>query len=251
MTAVLSHLLAAYAVLFAPWLGYVTYQRARKRIAAGAPNARLRLFQSIVIEQIVTTAAVLTIWLRQPLPAATLGLVAPRSWPLTAATLALIIGLLVWSGLKLRPKATRLRERAKDKIGALLPESLPERRWFAAVSVGAGVSEELVFRGFLLYYLGAYIPQLNLLEKVLLVSLFFGLGHLYQGRIAIVSTGVVGLVFAGFYLMTGSLLLPVLAHAAMDARVLLIFPPPAQGGSPVGGIPGEDVPPSVGAEMST
>jgi len=133
---------------------------------------------------------------------------------------------LVWSSLKLRPKAEKLRAKLDDKVGALLPDLLQERRWFAAVSVGAGISEELVFRGFLIYYFGAYIPQFNVLEKVLLTSLVFGLAHLYQGRTAIVSTGLMGLALAGLYLMTGSLLLPVLVHAAVDARVLLIFPPP-------------------------
>ncbi|MGO8797220.1 MAG: CPBP family intramembrane glutamic endopeptidase [Candidatus Sulfotelmatobacter sp.] len=226
MSVVLSHLLAAYAVVLAPWLSCVFYQRARKRIAAGVPNAKLKLFRSIVAEQVVTTALPLAIWREGRISAAALGLIAPRSLVLTTAVLAVILGLLVWSSLKLRPKAEKVRAKLDDKIGALLPDSLPERRWFAAVSVGAGISEELVFRGFLIYYFGVYIPQLNPLEKVLLASLFFGLGHLYQGRTAIVSTGLMGLALAGLYLMTGSLLLPVLVHAALDARALLIFPPP-------------------------
>jgi membrane protease YdiL (CAAX protease family) len=226
MSVVLSHLLAAYAVVLAPWLGCVFYQKARKRIAAGVPNAKLNLFRSIVVEQVVTIALVLAIWRGGRIPAAVLGLIAPHSWVLTAAVLAVISGLLVWSSLKLRPKAEKLRAKLDDKVGALLPDLLQERRWFAAVSVGAGISEELVFRGFLIYYFGAYIPQFNVLEKVLLTSLVFGLAHLYQGRTAIVSTGLMGLALAGLYLMTGSLLLPVLVHAAVDARVLLIFPPP-------------------------
>ncbi len=35
------------------------------------------------------------------------------------------------------------------------------------------------------------------------------------------------MAFAGLYLMTGSLLLPIVIHAAVDYRVLLIFPPAA------------------------
>jgi len=115
--------------------------------------------------------------------------------------------------------------RVKDGIGALIPGSNQERFWFGWVSVGAGISEELLFRGFLLYYFSLFVPQLNTTERVLLASLCFGLGHLYQGWKGVVGSGIVGLLVAGLYLMTGSLLLPVLIHAAMDSRVLLIFPP--------------------------
>lgn len=226
MTTILTHLLAVFAVLLSPWLGCVFYQRARKRIAAGVPDAKIRLYRAIVVEQIATTAVVVALWLSGRIPAASLGLVAPRSWGWTLAVLDVIVGVLVCSSLLLRPKAEKLRIKVKDHIGALLPDSRQERRWFGMISVGAGISEELVFRGFLLCYVGTYFPQINTLERVLLVSLVFGLAHFYQGRIGVAGTGVAGLALAGLYLMTGSLLLPALVHAAADARVLLIFPPP-------------------------
>jgi membrane protease YdiL (CAAX protease family) len=200
--------------------------------AGQIPGARVKFFRSMFIEQVLTTGVVLAIWRTGDLPAAGLGLAVPRSWAVTSSALALIVGLLVWSSLKLRPKADKIREKFKDKVGALLPNSFPERRWFALISFGAGISEELIFRGFLLYYLSDHLPQLNTLEKILLISLSFGLAHIYQGRWQILSTGLLGLALAGLYWMTGSLLLPMLVHAAVDARILLIFPPPAPGASP-------------------
>jgi membrane protease YdiL (CAAX protease family) len=136
-----------------------------------------------------------------------------------------VSGLLAWSSLRLRPRADKIRRKVKDSVGALLPRSLQERFWFGAISFGAGVSEELVFRGFLLYYLSIYLPHLDTLEKVLLISASFGLGHIYQGRVGAIGAGVLGLVFTGIYLVTGSLLLPMALHAAVDARALLMFPP--------------------------
>jgi membrane protease YdiL (CAAX protease family) len=50
----------------------------------------------------------------------------------------------------------------------------------------------------------------------------FGLAHAYQGLTGILTTGVLGGVLAGVYLSTGSLLLPVLLHAAIDLRFLLV-----------------------------
>jgi uncharacterized protein len=226
MALVLTHLLAAYAVLAAPWIGYITYQRARRQIAAGAHEGKVRLYQEIVIEQILTTGVVLALW-RGGLAGASLGLVAPRSWEWNIAALLVVVGLLVWSSLRLRPKADRIREKVKDSLGTLLPRSRQERFWFGAVSLGAGVSEELVFRGFLLYYLGVYLPHINTLERVLLISLFFGLAHIYQGWVRAAGAGTLGLVLAGLYLLTGSLFLPMAIHAVLDLRALLIFPPDA------------------------
>lgn len=224
--AVLMHLLAAYAVVAAPSLGRIWYEKARRRIAAGVRGAKVRLYREIVVEQIITTGLVLLLW-RSGLSATSLGLVAPRSWLWTMTALFTIVGLLAWSSLLLRPKAAKIREKVRDRIGVLLPDTHQERFWFGAVSVGAGVSEELVFRGFLLVYFSFYLPHLNTAEKVLLTSLVFGFAHIYQGWKGVVGAGILGLVLAGLYLTTGSLLLPVVIHAAADYRALLIFPPSA------------------------
>jgi CAAX protease family protein len=222
----LSHVLAAYCVLAAPWLGCWWYQKARRRIAAGAPDAKVRMYRETVVEQIVTIAVVLAIWRGGQIPAAALGLSAPRSWVLSLAVLLPVVGALVWSSLRLRPKAEKIRKKLQDSVGALLPESKQERLWFGAISVGAGISEELAFRGFLLFYFSLYLPHLNTSEKVLLTALVFGFAHIYQGWKPAIGTAVLGLILASLYLWSGSLLLPMLIHAAVDWRVLLIFPPP-------------------------
>ena len=222
---ILTHLLAVYLVLAAPWLGRLWYQRARRRAEAGDPLAKTRLYRELVAEQVVTTCAVCGLWWFGGIPGTRVGLCAPRSWALTAGLAAVIGGLLVSSAMRLRPKAQKLREKLRDSVGALLPDSLGEQRWFAVVSIGAGISEELAFRGFLFYYLSVYVPQVNSLEKVLLTSLIFGMAHLYQGWQGVAKTGLIGLILAGFYVLTGSLLLPMVVHAVNDMQVPLIFWP--------------------------
>lgn len=235
MTFVLAHLLAACSVLVDPWLSYVWYQRARKRIEAGVPGAKVRLYQQTVSAQVISTALILAYWRSGRIPASSLGMGAPRSWAWSMVPMLAIVGLLAWSSLRLRPKAEKIREKVKDSIGALLPESRQERSWWGAVSVGAGISEELMYRGFLLYYLSTYLPQFNIPEKVLLISVAFGLAHIYQGWKGTISTGILGLILAGLYLMTGSLLLPIVVHAALDSRILLMFPPPVSPAAPAEG----------------
>jgi membrane protease YdiL (CAAX protease family) len=62
-------------------------------------------------------------------------------------------------------------------------------------------------------------------EKILLASIIFGLCHFYQGWQGVLGTTALGAVFAGLYVATGSLLFPVILHALVDLRILLIFPP--------------------------
>ena len=224
MTIILTHLLALYAIVAAPWLGRFFFEKTRRQIRAGDPLAKVRLYCGIVVEQVIGTVVVLWLCFSAAISPAHLGLGAPRSGWL-ATGLAIGIGtLFLWSGLSLRPKARKVREKLKNRAEALLlPDSLTEQRWFAVVSIGAGISEELIFRGFLFWYLRLWFAHINNLECALITSLIFGMGHLYQGWKGVTSTAIGGLVLAGFYVLTGSLLVPMVAHATADLRALLIF----------------------------
>lgn len=233
MIHLVSHVLAVYAIVGAPWLSCVTYQRAKKRFLAGDPQAKVRLYREWVVEQAVTTALVLGLWRFGGLSGPSLGITAPYSWLWNTAALVVLTALLVWTAVRLRPKASKIRKRFQDSLGMLFPDSPQERNWFGALSIGAGISEELVFRGFLMYYLSAYIPNINTGEKVLLTSLIFGVAHIYQGWRRSIPTGIVGIVLALLYVFSGSLILPVVVHAVADWRMLMILPPEATPAAPV------------------
>ena len=51
---------------------------------------------------------------------------------------------------------------------------------------------------------------------VVVTSLVFGLAHSYQGPAGMARVSLVGLAFAGLYLLSGSLWLPIVAHAILD-----------------------------------
>jgi len=236
--SIVAHVLAAFLVLVAPWLGRLQYQRARRRLQVGESRIKVRLFRNLVVEQIAVIAALCGLWRLGGVPGASLGICAPRSWWWTAGLGAALVGLLLRSALRARTKAQKLRAKLDDKVGVMLPNTVEEHRWFALVSVGAGISEELAYRGFLFYYLGLYIhlPHFSMAAVAILTSFVFGMAHLYQGWQGVLKTGAGGLILAGLYVLTGSLFLPMLVHAAMDLQVPLIFWPlaahnmPAQDG---------------------
>jgi membrane protease YdiL (CAAX protease family) len=149
----------------------------------------------------------------------------PASWSNTRDLLITFAVAIAISVILFRCTGDRFLRRFLKMAGALIPEKPAERFWFAAVSLGAGVTEELLFRGFLFWYLGFFFPQLSLVQLVVISSLMFGFCHIYQGWVGIVGTGVLGAVLMWMYLSTESLVLPMAIHALIDLRILAILTP--------------------------
>lgn len=107
-------------------------------------------------------------------------------------------------------------------IAALLPRNRPELGWGAALSLNAGVSEELLFRLALPALL--VIVTGEPLSAFGLAALVFGLLHAYQGPVGVAVTTLVGLAFTLVYVLSGSILLVMTLHALFDLRTLVIIP---------------------------
>jgi membrane protease YdiL (CAAX protease family) len=104
----------------------------------------------------------------------------------------------------------------------MLPRTSRERWGFAALAVTAGLTEELIWRGFGLGALHIVLPQAHSTWLIALAALAFGWAQLYQGYTGMLATGVLGALLAVLYIGTGSLLLPMLVHVLIDLRALLI-----------------------------
>lgn len=107
-------------------------------------------------------------------------------------------------------------------IEALMPRNRAEYGWCALLSVNAGIGEELFFR--LLYPLLLATVVGDALPAFILAAIVFGLVHFYQGWVGVLATAAVGGVMTVLYLATGSLLWPILLHAAIDLRGLVLHP---------------------------
>ncbi|HUH14093.1 MAG TPA: CPBP family intramembrane glutamic endopeptidase, partial [Longimicrobiales bacterium] len=124
----------------------------------------------------------------------------------TAAALGLgVAGLFV-------ARAAGVREGAL--LRWLLPRTRAERLEFVGVALTAGITEEVVFRGFLIPVLG--LATSSWAAAVLVSSALFGFVHGYQGTSGAVRAGILGLILALPFLATGSLLPSMAAHALID-----------------------------------
>lgn len=240
----LAHLLAAYAVLVEPLLGARMYQ-SLKRTVAQDDRALTRFYRlGIVVEWSWVFMVVLIVVSGGP-ALGELGLrwEAPPAEVLTFAAaigLGALVGVLVMAVL-MRVKGRRsgqpgMRQTMQERlepVRALLPSTRKERRLFAALSITAGICEEIVYRGFLIFYLQEVFPGLTLAASVVVSSAIFGLVHLYQGAGGMLGTGAFGLGMAVLYVVSGSLIVSIVLHALLDLRILLIHRPgdPAEGGT--------------------
>lgn len=103
--------------------------------------------------------------------------------------------------------------RAQMRELKILPRTTNEMVVFLGVAMTAGVWEELVYRGFLIWFI---TPYTGVVAAVILSSLVFGLGHAYQGRKGVLRTFALGAVFAITYVATHSLWWIMAAHALVD-----------------------------------
>ena len=224
MASVLAHLVVGYIVLVAPWLSRYKYRQLQGKIAAGDANARIRFYRIAVVQQVARILVVLTICALGSIPRHAMGLAMPSSWQDSGRVMTTLLVALALSTILFRYRGDWQLRRLVKMVGALIPISMVERYWFALVALGAGISEEVLFRGFLMFYLDSFL-NLGGMELIVVSSLLFGLCHIYQGWFGVLGTMLAGFCLAFLYVGTGSLFAPIAVHAALDLRLLLVLTP--------------------------
>lgn len=222
----LALVLLAYWVIGEPLLGRWAAQRLRR--ARPTDPAALRSFYRLTVGCLWASAAVvlLVVVVEPELTLREIGL----AWPRLPGGLVLPLAVGAFVGVAIGIGAGLVIARrggmpppAPDHVAFMLPATSGERRWAAAVAVTAGIAEELVFRGLFLA-LGIGLFGLSPVAAAILVSVVFGLAHVYQGARGVFLTAVLGGVLAALALHTESLLPAILLHVLIDLRSLLLMP---------------------------
>src|SRR5258708_856468 len=154
------------------------------------------------------------------------GFVRPRNWVKTVA-----IGIATGIALKVVMKAIVMPLFGADPVNhayhvlagnrAALPSIV------LAVTVGGGIGEEIVFRGFLFERLTRLLGHGARTRAVIVLLTAAGFGMLHyqdQGVAGAEQATITGLVFGGIFALTGVIWVPIFAHAAFDlAAVAMIY----------------------------
>ncbi|HET7229559.1 MAG TPA: type II CAAX endopeptidase family protein [Longimicrobium sp.] len=219
-------LVAFLVVVFPFW----DRSETRRLKTSADPRVRVKSYQKTIAWQIAATAVLVAIvpvrsLLHAPGTPRELGinLSGRETIPILAAMLAgALIPVLV---ARIKGPKVPATPKQLEAIAFILPRGRTERAWFAAMAMTVGVCEEIIFRGWLIRFLAEGPPvALGLAGGVIAAAVIFGIDHGYQGLVGIVATGVLALVFTALFLITGTLWIPMLVHALIDLRVLLLVP---------------------------
>ena len=131
--------------------------------------------------------------------------------PLAIGIAVAIVAVLV---LLMRPRWKVGVARHEPRLALISPRTRTERRWWIAVSIAAGISEELVWRGVVATLLWSLTGEWILAAVV--TSVAFGISHAMQGWKGAAIITIIALVMQAYVYWTGGLLLAMAMHAAYD-----------------------------------
>ncbi|MFL6139876.1 MAG: CPBP family intramembrane glutamic endopeptidase [Frankiaceae bacterium] len=217
----------AWLVVGAPLAGRLRY---RALAMPGPGTDRSAFYRRTLARQWLLTGVVVLAVLASGVAPGDIGLAVHLRAALSLApevaelvVVALLVALVLRRQARRRPDRA-WAERLLRPVAALLPRTAPERRAFAVLAVTAGITEEVLYRGIVTLWFAQTWPWLGLGGALAASSVAFGLAHSYQGRAGMLLTGGAGYALGVMYAATGSLLVPMLVHAFIDLRVLLVLP---------------------------
>lgn len=216
--SLLDHLFVLLFAVAYPIAGAIGFRRFMRRVQSGTSAERMKLYRNTMISHWSLLAVALAVWAVSGRSWTTLGLGLEFDFGFALATLLTLLGIaMLLLQLKSVAAADDLAiERIAGRFGnldLLLPRSRPELLRFYQLSITAGVVEEILWRGFLIWYLLQYLPLW--LAGVVCV-LGFGVAHAYQGVGQLPAVTLVGGAFVVLYVLSGSIWLPIVLHAAID-----------------------------------
>lgn len=225
---VVDHLFVLLLAVPLPMLGVWQFRRLEERLARGEEDARLRQYRRVILGEIALVAAVVAIWAGHGRAWSLLTPEGPGGagwrWVGWAATLLAAGFLVVQAVMVVRSDENLAAVREQfETLTAFLPHDARELRSFYALSLTAGIGEEILFRGFVFAWLTAVATTglgagsgAALALAVVGSSAVFAVAHAYQGLSGIARAGAVGLVLALLAVSTGGLLAPIVVHVVLD-----------------------------------
>lgn len=211
------HLLAIILVVIGPLRSGTGLRRLRTAASDEMPLARRRIYRTTLSIEWLLVLAAGTIWALARRPLADLGL-EPR---LGAGLAGVSVGFATIIAIMLRERRRAIADREGlaevrarlEPVRFLLPHTRAEFGAFVWVALTAGVCEELLYRGYLIWYFTHALPWW---AAALVTAVAFGFGHAYQGARGVAVGTVLGTFLAAVYFVTGSLFASIVIHALMD-----------------------------------
>ncbi len=217
-----------YFVAYEIWWGQTRYPKIISAICKG-DMSKTRLYVRLMLGLWIPAGLVLILSASGQLIWNDLGLVwfkfsgPPWLFYCLAAMAWLYLIYLTYSLIVLRINAMKnisIAQNMPDEVKALLPVTKKEKQVWALTAVTAGLTEELLYRGFLFFLMGEVFPGLNIFVIAAVSALIFGIGHIYQGWAEALKPAIIGFLFGLFYISFGTIVPCMVLHMMQDLCAL-------------------------------
>ncbi|HXN25135.1 MAG TPA: CPBP family intramembrane glutamic endopeptidase [Candidatus Dormibacteraeota bacterium] len=208
-----------------PWRGAI---RVRKLLARPALTTtdRLALYASTIAFQWLAVGMVTWRSLARGLSLHELGLTLPHPFHTVVVTTLITTAFCAFQFFGLRHAARvppNQRGLVQQLAAKILPQNSIEQLAFIALVATVALCEEFLYRGFAFAAIARAAHQ-SLFAAALVSALFFAVAHLYQGRRGLISTFLIGIVFATVRITEESLAPAIVAHLFVDLIAGLLAP---------------------------
>ena len=220
-------------LLYEPIIGYFDFKKFKVDVKENQ-NARLKYYKSTILGLWIPTIFILMLVISTELTLKDIGLSIPNinteplgalvTYSVFAIVLLYIFGILYYSigyqfSKKIRDKWAQAKQKEWENtsFSEILPVTNKEKKIWNFVSLTAGITEEIIYRGFLIFALAYLFPDFSIWLVIIFSSLLFGLAHTYQGfTTGVLRTTVIGVIFSILYIGIGSILPLIAIHFLID-----------------------------------
>jgi membrane protease YdiL (CAAX protease family) len=142
----------------------------------------------------------------------------PKGWP---KALLVSAAVLIAMTAFMAPRWRRNVEKRDWKLYYFMPRTPREKVLWAVVSLFAGFSEEIVYRGVMFSLLWILLD--SPLAAALIVAVVFSFSHFLQGWTSMLVIFVIALGFQAIYYLTGSLFPGMAVHFLYDLTAGMMY----------------------------
>ena len=211
-------LLAILVAVVYPLIGLRRFRRIEHLPEPLPSRTRLRIYWSLLVSQWILVLLTALLFAGAGRTLADIGQsLGPRPMQTIVTACVMLAAFALLSFFTTRQlrnaKLSDLPQRMR-RAGKILPQTGEECAWFALVALTAGVCEEILYRGFLPWFVDAHLGVAGV--GYVVAAIIFGFGHAYQGKDGMAVTAVLGLFFGSVAFFVRSLVPGQLLHVAID-----------------------------------
>lgn len=219
--SLLDYITAALIFLVYVVRNYLRHRRMRDRVDSGEDGILMLEYNDTIRILWGGAVLILVVWFWNGRSITDLGIFFDLStanltgWAVVGAISLLLLAQVREIGRN--PKAAgaiRAHMDSEPGVMRIMPETEQEYSRYKLLSVTAGITEEVIFRAYLIWFFSLWLP---VWWAALAALAIFTVAHLYQESVrSVLKVTAIGAILTAVYLLSGSLLAAMVLHVVVD-----------------------------------